>query len=173
MIDAISGFIVRYLIVLVAAALLPLKWIVARVCRDRDSEAIVVLSLPEDMCYVALGIVLGDVVNHTGAFHRHFEKSQHVTMNIFVVAALNLVIVAMVHRLGQFCWNQYKHWRAAGALRTPDVDPRQGELAIPNADSNFRMIWSRHFSYLSIGYSAQLFLAGVWLHWVAKIVANP
>lgn len=173
MFDQIGDFVVKYVIVLVAISILPLKWIVARVWRDRESEAQVVLSLWEDMCYVSLGIVMGNLVDHAGAFHWHFEKSAHPTLDIILVAAFNLFVIVLVHRLSQATSNQYRHWRAAGSLKPADIDPRQGELAISGTDANLRMIFNRHFAFLSIYSFFQSAVTLVWIIWVARVVSNP
>jgi hypothetical protein len=78
MIDQFGGFVQHNLIVFVAIVLLPLKWIVVRLCKDHEAEAVALMSVPEDLCYVALGLVMGDMINGAGAFHRFFDKSQHV-----------------------------------------------------------------------------------------------
>jgi hypothetical protein len=59
MIDYLGGFIQKNLIVFMAIVLLPLKWVVVRLCRDREGEAVALMSVPEDLCYVALGLVMG------------------------------------------------------------------------------------------------------------------
>jgi hypothetical protein len=50
-----------------------MKWVVVRVSKDAEAEANALLSVAEDLCYVALGLVLGDMINSSGAFRRHFR----------------------------------------------------------------------------------------------------
>lgn len=171
MIDHLGGVLQKNLIVFVAVVLLPLKWIIVRVCKDPEAEAVALISVPEDLCYVTLGLVLGDMVNSAGAFHKHFAGSEHVSMDIMITVGINLLVALGVHRLSQWSMSHFKNWRAAGSARTAD-NPQQGNLDIPNAGDNITMIMLRHLFMFSTGYAGQLALVLVWLHWVAKVVAN-
>ncbi len=120
MIDQLGGFLQRNLIVFVAAILLPLKWLVVRVCKDREAEAVAVLSVPEDLCYVALGLVMGDMIHSSGAFRRHWSGSQHISIDIMIAVGLNLVVALLIHRLAQWCNGHFKLWRSAEQSRSVD-----------------------------------------------------
>lgn len=172
MIDTFGGFIQHNLIVFVALGLLPLKWIVVRLCRDHEAEAVALMSVPEDLCYVALGIVMGDMINSTGAFHKHFAGSQHVSIDIMVTVGLNVGVALLVHRMSQACASQFRLWRAADRSRALDVNPNQGSLNLPGIADNIHLLMLRHLFMFSIEYAFQLMVVLVWLHWVAKVVAN-
>jgi len=171
MIDHIGGFIQHELIVFVAIVLLPLKWVVVRIWRDTEAEAAALMSVPEDLCYVALGLVLGDMVNSAGAFHKHFAGSQHLSIDMLITIGINLGVALVVHRMSQSCVRQFKLWRAAEKSRGT-VDPLQGDLAIPSTSSNLQTLMLRHLFLFSMGYAFQLGFVLIWLHWVAKVVAN-
>jgi hypothetical protein len=158
MIDEIGGFVQHNLIVFVAIVLLPLKWIVVRVCRDREAEAIAIMSVPEDLCYVALGLVMGDMINSSGAFHKHFQGSQHVSIDLLITVLANLGVALTVHRLSQTCTGQFKLWRAADKAKPADRDTNQGSLALPNAIDNIDTLKLRHLYLFSMGYAVQLAL---------------
>ena len=82
MIDHIGDFLQHNLVVLLAVVLVPMKWVVLRVCGDTDAQAVALLSIPEDICYVTLGLILGDVVSSTGAFRKEFHGSSHISIVI-------------------------------------------------------------------------------------------
>jgi len=171
MIDAFGGFIQRNLIVFVAFILLPLKWIVVRLCKDEEAEALALMSVPEDLCYVALGLVMGDVINNSGAFHKHFAGSAHVSIDILITVIMGLAVALLVHRLAQTSASQFRQWRAADKTRSADR-PEQGELIFEPGDLNITMLMLRHLALFSLSYAFQLTLVLIWLHWIAKVVAN-
>lgn len=172
MIDNIGGFVQHNLIVLVAIILLPLKWIIVRVCRDREAEAVAIMSVPEDLCYVALGLVMGDMINSAGAFHKHFQGSQHVSIDLLITILVNLGVALSVHALSQTCAGQFRLWRAADKSKSSDKDSNQGSLALPNTNDNIDTLKLRHLFLFSMGYAIQLGLVLLWLNWVSKVVAN-
>jgi hypothetical protein len=172
MIDSIGGFVQHNLIVFVAIILLPLKWIVVRLCKDHEAEATAIMSVPEDLCYVALGLVMGDMINSSGAFHKHFQGSQHISIDLLITVLVNLGVAFLVHRFAQSSARQFKLWRAAENLTLSDKNPSQGSLAIPNSLDNIGTLKLRHLFFFSMGYAVQLGLVLLWLHWVAKVVAN-
>ena len=85
MIDLIGDFLQRNLTVFLAVALIPLKIAVIRFCKDREGEAAAILSIPEDLSYVAFGLILSDLLNATGALHQRFRFSRHPSLDIAVV----------------------------------------------------------------------------------------
>jgi hypothetical protein len=176
-IDQIGAFVRENLVVFVAVVLLPLKWIVVRVLKDPEAEAIALMSVPEDICYVALGLVMGDIVNSTGAFQKHFAGSSNASIDKGLTVGINLAVAIVVHRLSQWCTGYFKQWRAAERARTAGSDPkhsdpRQGTLEIPNSDENMMRLMVRYLFYFSIGYAVQLTIVLMWLHWVAKVVSG-
>ncbi len=172
MIDYLGGFIQHNLIVFVALILLPLKWIVVRICKDREAEAVALMSVPEDICYIALGLVMGDMINSSGAFHKHFRGSSHASIDVLITVGINLAVALIVHRLSQACTNQFRLWRAADSSRTADRDPKQAVLGLPEGEDNIHTLMLRHLFLFSMGYAIQLTLVLIWLHWVARVVAN-
>jgi hypothetical protein len=172
MIDLFGGFLQRNLIVFLAVVLLPLKWLVVRVSQDPEAEANAVLSVPEDLCYVALGLVLGDMINSHGAFHHYFSRSQHVSIDIMITVGLNLAIALLIHRLAQWGGGHFRNWRSAGMARNADLTSRQIELPLRTADDNIRTLMVRHLVLFAISYLGQLTLVLIWLHWVGKVIAS-
>jgi hypothetical protein len=174
MIDHIGGWLQHNLIVFIAVVLLPLKWIVVRLCKDPEAEAAALLSVPEDLCYVVLGLVLGDMTSSTGAFRHHFVKSDHVTIDLAVTVSFGITVALTVHRVAQRGVRHFQSWRAAGQSRT--VDPLSGqsqqmELPITPLDANLTMIMLRHLLMFSGSYAIQLIVVLIWLHWVATVIA--
>lgn len=174
MIDWVGGFVEHNLVVFVAIVLLPLKWIVVRLWKDAEAEAVALMSVPEDICYVALGLVMGDMINNAGSFHKYFGTSKHISIDIGVTVAINVGIALLVHRLSQACAAQFRLWRAADNTRSTNDEPNSGQVALPLPDiaDNVTTIMLRHLFLFSIGYAGQLVLVLGWLHWVAKVVAN-
>jgi hypothetical protein len=172
MIEQIAGYLQSNLVVFLSIVVLPLKWCVVRICRDREAESVAVLSVPEDLCYVGLGLVLGDVINSTGAFHKYFRQSSHASMNILVTLGIGLGVAFSIHLFGQWSSRHLKGWRAAERCSTADVVPKPGESEIPNASENFRTLMFRHMFLFLLGYGVQLGIVFFWLHWIAKIVSN-
>jgi len=170
MIDSIGGFVQHNLIVFVALILLPIKWLVILVCKDSEAEAVAIMSVPEDMSYVALGLVMGDVVNGSGSFHQHFKGSQHVSIDLFITVFFNLSVALLAHMLSQPCNRHFRLWRAAVKSKAADEDSKQGSLGLPNAADNIDTLKLRHL--FSMLYAVQLGFILLWLHWIAKVVAN-
>ncbi|MEO6803126.1 MAG: hypothetical protein ABI197_07780 [Granulicella sp.] len=173
MIDNIGGWLQHNLIVFIAVILLPIKFTIVRLCRDQEAESVAVLAVPEDLCYVSLGLIAGDMINGAGAFHRHYAPSTHASIDLVIVVGLNLFVAVFVHRLSQICTAQFKLWRAAQKAMNADKDSKQGELALPNESDNLQLLMNRHFLLFCIGYAFQFTAVLLWLNWVAKIIAEP
>jgi hypothetical protein len=174
MIDYLGGFIQKNLIVFMAIVLLPLKWVVVRLCRDREGEAVALMSVPEDLCYVALGLVMGDIINSAGALHRYFAGSNHLSIDMLITVAINLIVAFVVHRMSQSCTKQFRLWRAADEAKAADnryVDQLQLPQH-PTVADGVHTLMLRHLALFSLGYAFQLMLVLIWLHWIAKVVAN-
>lgn len=175
MIDAIGGFLQHNLVVFLAIVLVPMKWVVLRVCGDSDAQAGALLAVPEDICYVSLGLVLGNLATSLDAFKRHFQGSNHVYMDVFVTAGANVIVAIIVHLCAEFGNDHLKSWRASNKAisRTSDISgDRQFELPITPIDENIRMIGIRHLVQFSLAYALQLTVAVWWLSWVANVLSS-
>jgi hypothetical protein len=175
MIDLIGDFLQHNLVVLLAVVLVPMKWIILRVCGDEEAQAVALLSIPEDICYVTLGLILGDVANSSGSFRRHFQSSLHISLDIFVTAMLNVVVAILVHILAKRSVDHFKNWRAAGVARVRNpASPgfTQMELPMTPTDENIQTIQIRHLALFSLLYAIQLVVSIWWLSWVARVLGN-
>jgi hypothetical protein len=175
MIEAIGGFLQRNLIVLLAVVLVPMKLAILRICGDSESQRAALISIPEDLVYVSLGLVLGDFATEQGAFRRWYRYSSHIQMNLAVVVGLGISVAIIVHLLAKFTNDQLKTWRAASnvALRKKEAHPAQQDLGLSHAlDANVRRIQIRHVAGCSILYLLQLGVTVWWLSWIAGVLAN-
>lgn len=173
MIDFIGGWLRHNLVIFVALSVLAAKLLIVRLCRDDEGEATAFLALPEDICYVILGLILGDLLNNSGAFRRHFDYSDHASIDLAVVIVWNLLCVLAIHKLGQKCTIHYQSWRGADRARVAvkEADPKQEELPFSDGQSNLHILLIRHFLLLATGYLVQMGLALWLLRWAAGIVA--
>jgi len=176
MIELIADFLIRNIVVLLAVILVPMKWVILRLCGDWEAQSVALLSIPEDLCYVLLGLILGDLANSSGSFRKYFHSSSHPTMNIVVTAMINVSIAIVIHLLSKWSNSQFKTWRAATDARTrPDGEPVQEHLPIPKTatEESIETIQIRSMASFVLLYFVQLVIAISWLHWIAQIVANP
>ena len=176
MIERIGDFLQHNLIVLLAVVLVPMKWLILRICGDYEAQAVALLSIPEDICYVTLGLILGDMANSEGMFKKYFRGSPHVAIDIFVTIAINVFVAILVHFFAKKSNDHFRGWRAAGAarLKTPiPPGPLQLELPMTPTDESIQMIQIQHFATFSLLYVVQLGLAIWWVSWIAKVVSNP
>ena len=167
MIERIAGFLQNNLVVFLSVFVLPLKWIVVRVCRDSEAEGAALLAVPEDLCYVAFGLVLGDVINSKGAFHHHFAGSAHVDMDLFVTVGVGLIVALLIHVCAQWSLRHFKGWRAAVRASTSEDAAR-----VPNSEDNFLTLELRHMFLFLSGYGAQLILIFPWIHWISAVISQ-
>jgi hypothetical protein len=172
MIREIAAFLHRNLVVCLGVVVLPAKWIIVRLCRDREAEAVAVLTFPEDLCYVVLGLVMGDVINDVGAFHKYFAGFPYTSMALFVIGAWGLFIAIAIHILGQWSTRHFHGWRAAEKSQILDIEPKPGHPRIPNADENFETLAFRHMFLFLVGYLIELGLIFPWLHWIAAVISS-
>lgn len=174
MIEAIGGFLQHNLIVLLAVILVPMKLGILRLCGDGEAQRVAWLSIPEDLVYVSLGLVLGDFATSGGAFRRHFITSAHLQMNLLVTVMAGVFVAIIIHVFAKWTNDQVKSWRAASQarLRITTANPLQGELGLQPADSNIRTIQLRHIALAAILYLSQLVVAIKWLSWIAGVLAN-
>jgi hypothetical protein len=152
--------------------ILPLKWIVVRISRDPEAEAGALLAVPEDLWYVTLGLLLGDINSNSGAFRRYFARSSHASIDIVIAVSLNLAIALMIHRLARWVADHFRNWRAAGMARASNLSSQQMELPLETADENIKTLMIRHLFLFLVGYLGQLALVLIWLHCVAKVISS-
>ncbi len=170
MIERLGDFLQHNLVFFLAVILVPFKIVINRFCRDKEGEAAAILSIPEDLCYVALGLILSDLLTPAGALHRYFKGSKHIATNIAIVIAINIGVAITVHFLSQPMQSAYRRWRATESIIT---EPQQGELAFAaSGDDAVDHLLAHHFITLAMLYSLQLAIVVVWLHWLAKVIAN-
>lgn len=174
MIEIISGFLQRNLIVLLAVVLVPMKIGILRLCRDDEAEKAAFLAIPEDLVYVSIGLVLGDFATAGGAFRRRFAHSGHLPMDLAVTFMAGMFVAVGVHVLAKWTNDNVRSWRAASNVRfrTNLGNPMQGDLPLEPADANVRLIQTRHIALSSLLYLAQLFLTIRWLAWIANVLAT-
>jgi hypothetical protein len=174
MIESVSGFLQRNLIVLLAIVLVPMKLGILRLCGDTEAQRAAFISIPEDLVYVSLGLVLGDFATSGGAFRRWFGNSAHLTMNLAVTVGVGVAVAISVHVLAKWTNDNILGWRAASGvrLRSGTPIPLQGELELQPADKNVRLIQIRHIALSSVLYLLQLAITIRWLSSIAKVLAN-
>jgi hypothetical protein len=176
MIELISDFLLHNLVVLLAIVLVPAKWVILRICGDSEAQAVALLSVPEDICYVLLGLILGDLSNSDGAFRRYFRGSAHVTLNIIVTAGINVCLAIVIHMLSKWANDSFRLWRAARETRDEHeraVGPNQLELPETTTREGVATIENRGFATFTLLYFLQFAVAVPWLYWIARIVSNP
>ncbi len=174
MIDRIGSFLQNHLIVFVAIVLVPIKLAVLRWCGDDEGTRAAFLSLPEDLVYISLGLILGDVTASHGAFHRWFSHSRNEQMDLYVTVGAGIAVAVIVHLLSKWTNDNFKTWRAASAvsMRKKDANPQQQDLGLPTLDSNVLLIQIRHLALASTLYLLQLAITLKWLGWIARVLAN-
>lgn len=175
MIDRIGGFLQHNLIVLLAVVLVPMKLLVLRVVGDTEGQSTALLAIPEDSCYVALGLILGDVATGSHAFQKNFSGSAHASLDIVVTAVINVGVAVIIHKLAMTGNDHFNIWRAADVARVSDpssVGPQQIELPLTPTDQQIRMIQVRHLAIFSLLYAIQMWIVVRWIAWIAKVMAN-
>jgi hypothetical protein len=175
MIESVSGFLQHNLIVLLAVVLVPMKFVILRLCSDTEAQRAAFLSVPEDLVYVSLGLLLGDFATSGGAFRRWFSHDpKHVPMDLAVTVMVGVGVAIGVHVLAKWTNDNVRTWRAAShvRLRSGQADPLQGELNLEPADSNVRLIQTRHIALASLLFAVQLGITIRWLAWIARVLAN-
>lgn len=165
MIEEIAGFLQKNLIVCVAVVVLPLKWAVVRICGDKEAEGAAVIGVPEDLCYVALGLVLGDVINSKGAFRNHFQASATIDLDLFVTVGAGLFVARSIHLLSQWSMRHFRAWRATVKASNSD----EGK-SIQNSEDNFLTLKIRHLFLFLFVYAIQLTAVLFWIRWIAKVI---
>jgi len=175
MIERIGDILQKNLVVFVALCVVPLKWGIVRLCRDRESEAAALFAVPEDLCYVSLGLVLGDLVSANGAFRKHYSDSPHVSIDLCVVAALLLTAAVAIHQLFRATMHQYKGWRAAQEARTKFLGAPAttvNDQDKTRKDNNYMLLIVRHLLLFCFAYMAQLAISLCILHYVSAVISG-
>ena len=174
MIEGISGFLQHNLVVLLAVVLVPMKLGILRLCGDSEAQKDALLSIPEDLVYVSLGLVLGDFATSGGAFRHFFAGSQHMTMDLAVTVMIGVIVAVAVHMLAKWTNDHFRGWRAASNVRFRSgvSNPLQGELQLQPADTNVRFIQIRHITLASTLFLFQLGITIRWLAWIASVLAS-
>jgi hypothetical protein len=174
-IDAIGGFLQDHLVVLLAVVLVPMKWIVLRLCGDSEAQSVTFLAIPEDLCYVSLGLVLGNFTNGAQAFQKYFKGSSHITVDILVVALINVLVAVVIHVLAKWGNENFKGWRASGMARISLLKGGSDlQMELPNtaADKNIQRIQVRHMAIFSLSYCFQVIIVIRWLYWIAQVIGK-
>lgn len=172
MIDRVAGFVQHNLIVLLAVVLVPMKFVILRLCGDWEAQKVALLSVPEDLVYVSLGLLLGDFATSGGAFRRHFEGSAHILMDLFVTVLYGLAVAIIVHLLAKWTGDRVLSSRAAAEARVKNqAAGEENDLSPRPKDDDFRLIQVRHITIMSMLYLAQLVATIWWLAWIASVLA--
>jgi len=174
MVEQIGDFIQHNLILVLALVTVPLKYVAVRLCKDTEAEWPTILSIPEDLAYVALGIILADAISPSGAFRRHYADSKHAVTNIAILILGNVFLALLIHRVSQYTSRAFKNFRAADQARAHFVskDETQLELPILASDTAFQHVFQQHLISFCLSYALQYFLVLLWLHRLARVVAS-
>ena len=132
MFDWAGGFLLHNLLVIVALVVIPLKLAIVKFCGDDEAQSGALLAMPEDLCYIILGLILADVDSGAKAFRRHFEGSTHVVADIVVVGLFTLALAVGTQLLAKMSNEDYKGWRAAAALQS-SIPKAQSSAAVAPA----------------------------------------
>jgi hypothetical protein len=162
------------LLFFLAIVLVPTKWVIFRICGDIEAQNTSLLSIPEDICYVSLGVILGDSASSFRAFKVYFRSSDHFYMDMFVTGVLGVIVAILVHWLSAYGVDHWKSWRASNqaiSRTSEDSGDKQFELPITPIDENIRSIGIRHLVHFSFAYAVQLVIAVWWLSWVASVLS--
>lgn len=174
-IELIGDWIHSNLVFTVALAIIPLKLMMIRLCRDRNAELETALAIPEDLCYISIGLILSSLSAGTGPLQNYFYASKHVKTDVAIVLTLNFFLVLLVHRIAQR-WTkpQYMSWRAAIQVRGDNAshDDPQMELALEGSEDNLLHILLHHFLGLLFTLFLQFSLVGFWLYNIAAIYSS-
>jgi hypothetical protein len=175
MISTIANFLSHHLVVLLAAVVVPLKFLVLRFCNDSEGQSAAVLAIPEDLNYVALGLILGDMSLSGGAFRNHFHGDQHEPVEMLVTIGIGIIVAILIHVLAMWGNDQFNKFRAAGRVRSKNAEqgvPKQIELPITKVDENVMMLQAQYVVIFSLCYAAQLLIVIRWIGWIAGIISN-
>lgn len=172
LIELLGDLIHRNLVFVVALAIIPLKVIMLRVCQDKNAEMETILAIPEDLCYVTIGLTMSSLVANSGPLQSYFRSSSHVTTDVVIVLMINFTLTILVHKIAQ-SWTkvQYMNWRAALQVRGDQSAPDDPQLSLDlNAsDENFLYIYIHHLSMFLISFIVQFSIVGFWLFKVAAV----
>ncbi len=171
LIEFVSRFLHQYLVVCVALAIIPLKFFMVRLSKDREGEADTLLAIPEDLCYVTLGLLLSTMTSDAALLRKFFSNSPYPRTNGAVLIAINFLLAGLVHKIASsWAKPQYQTWRAALEIRInhSHLDDDEG-LALRPEEDNLLYIVIHHFSKLLFSILLQLLFSGYWLYWIGRI----
>lgn len=148
-----------------------MKIFVLRICGDSEAQAGALLAIPEDICYVSLGLILGDIATSGRAFRKNFANSQNQVMDIIIVTVINLAVAAVTHWLAKWSNDHFKCFRAASYASHPNSGSSNKEGLAIGLIPNITIIKVRHLALFSIAYVIEIVLTISWLAWIAKVLA--
>jgi|SRR5665213_834683 len=171
-VELLSRFLHHYVVVCVALAIIPLKFLMVRLAKDRAGEVDTLLGIPEDLCYVTLGLLLSSLTADAAPLRAFFNGSQYVRTDGAILVFANFLLALFVHKISHhWAKPQYQTWRAALEVRVnnaPMTEPN-GELTLLAGEDNLLYIVIHYFSKLLFSILIQLLFAGSWLYYVGRM----
>jgi len=175
LIELIADLIHRNLVLTVALALIPLKLLMVRLCKDQDGEWETVMSMPEDLCYVSVGLLLSSLTAGRGPLQTYFSGFPHPRTDVAIILAINFALIVVLHKISQ-SWTrvQYMHWRAALAVRGDQnsADDLQLELNLSPSEDNVLHVLIHHLVGLLGSLLIQFVVVGFWLYRIAEVFSS-
>lgn len=172
LIEFFSRFLHQYVVVCVALAIIPLKFLMVRLAKDPAAEVETLFAIPEDLCYVTLGLLLSSMTTNFGPLHAYFASAKYPRTGAAILLFLNFCLAFVVHKIARVLTKpQYETYRAALELRINNASQDQG-LNLYAGEDHLMQIFLHHFTKLLLSVLAQLVLAGIWVYWMAKIFAS-
>jgi hypothetical protein len=89
-----------------------------RLSKDREGEAETLLAIPEDLCYVTLGLLLSTMTSDAAPLRKFFQGSPYVRTDGAILIAINFILAVVIHNMAaHWAKPQYQTWRAAIEIR--------------------------------------------------------
>jgi hypothetical protein len=169
-IDLLSRLLHQYLVACVALVIIPLKFVMVRLSKDRSGEIETILAIPEDVCYVTLGLLIS-TMSSPGGLNGLFDHVTYPRTDEALLICGNCLLAIFVHKIAQHLTKpQYQHWRAAVEIRLnhQHLDPSE-TLTIQAAEDNLLYILIHYFSKLLFSLLLQLAAVAAWMYWIATL----
>jgi cellobiose-specific phosphotransferase system component IIC len=117
-IESITESLLHHLPLLIAISFIVVKLVLIRLSGHKEDQWRAILTIPEDVSYAALGLIIAGLSGDIPAFHAHFEHiSVHPRDDMWTLFACGIFVCYVVHLIHQHgVTPNYQGWAAADAL---------------------------------------------------------
>lgn len=156
-------------------SLVAVKLLVIRITGHRDSLWRAFLAIPEELAYIALGLIVAGISGTLPAFDKYYEAySKHPHLNVCLLAAGGVLVCLLIHLNSRWVEYSFQGWKVADDFLNNSISAQDAKKALDLSigKPDFARVYYLKFAFFLIGMVAETLVAGAWLIYIADIIQH-